>query len=394
MSIFAPVYRPSKHQQTFLLRQQKLANKKRKRDQDSGDEDGFRTPSRQRPDGDVVPRTPASAFHPVNKTDPYHVAGHPRELPLPPPPFPHAAVRDVSEPKRPIEEELAKLNPPLYVQPAADDKSTSLKRRHLDNLTTILHTCMLKGDWQRAYRAWSLIIRTEIAGRGVDVRRNGRWGIGAELLMRRKDASRGEVTDLANDDIAQSEFSLEGFKLARDYYERLILQYPHTARSSSGFNATAIYPALFNIWIYEVQDRSKRARKAFHSDTPDQNQDKDDGPASHQSFDTEQSNELQRIRLTELEQAEQIAQRMDELFQTPPYDKDTELRRLRGMVALWVADLCDEMVRLFENRDEVNDLDGPLEVDFHQETISRHRERAEEERRVAERSFEKAGGRD
>ena len=102
MPVFAPVYRPTKHQQTFLSRQQKLENKpskKRKRGADpasSDDED-------VEPNNDdeaasrassPSPEPPRIALHPVNKTDPYHIAGHSREEPLPLPPFPHAALKE------------------------------------------------------------------------------------------------------------------------------------------------------------------------------------------------------------------------------------------------------------------------------------------------------------
>ena len=353
-----------------------------------------RTPTKLSPGLDPTPRTASTAFHAVNKTDPYYVAGHPREKDLQPPPFPHAAVKESKGPKLSIDEELAALNPPLYV-PAnkPEDKSTSLKRRHTDNLTTILHRCKLNGDWQRASRAWSLLIRTEIAGRGIDVRRNGRWSIGAELLMKlrkKPDKKPGRGSPIANEDVGSShddadskpdehqQFSEDGFKLAREYYERLILQYPHTPRTQQTFNATVIYPALFNIWIYEVQDRSKRARRTLASSASISEDDETDS-WDLERLDVNKNSRLGDFRREELAQALPIAQRMDDLLLSPPYDTTITLLQLRGMLALWISDLHSSIAEtLTESPDEeeLSSMQRPLPSERHLEQGTQEREKA------------------
>ena len=381
MPTFAPPYNPPTHQQSFLPRHHKAQIRKRKRDQDSSDDEAA-TPAQPSPSPEPTPRTAASSFHPVNKTDPYYIAGHPREHALPPPPFPHAAVKEANPPKIPIEEELASLNPPLYVPPkAVEDKSTSLKRRHLDNITAILHKCMLKGDWKRAHRAWSLVIRTEVNGRGIDVRRHGRWGIGAELLMRQAGRPHLDQQSDEQDDIdAENSFTDEGFKLARSYYERLILQYPHTQHTQHHLNATAIYPALFNIWIYSVQDRAKRARKALNTHRADS-----EGNVS--SVGSEKRPQLRQIETEELEEAIAIAARMDELVLSPPYDTDTTLVELRGMVALWLADLHTETSgAASKDTSQMSDLSADFSDNV---TLSSHKHKANDERRKARDLFSK-----
>ena len=359
MSIFDPLYRPARGQHTFLARKQQTG-RKRKRD------DGEAHSSEDESDADVksssgvTPRTSSTAFnHPVNRTDPYHVAGHSRQDPLPPPPFPHAPLRERAEPRESVEEELAALNPPLYVPKAApDDQSSSLKRRHVDNLTTLLHTCMLRGDWQRASRAWGLLLRTEIGGHGPDLRQQGRWGIGGELLIRRKaDAPSSQLPDEGKHaGGAPTEFSDEGFRVARDYYERLILQYPHTPRTQHYVNALAFYPALFNIWVYEVQDRAKRRRRNAEAERPASSSSSmhsgTSGVTSPIARETEKS-----VRGQELAEALPIAQRMDELLVSPPYDSSAALLQLRGMVGLWVADLYAGTARSSLVEDEDSELD-------------------------------------
>ena len=398
MPIFAPVYKPSKHQQSYLARQQKLQSKKRKRGDETSDEE--QTSGEQSSEPDPTPRTATTAFHPVNKRDPYYVAGHPREESLPPSPFPHAAVKEPSRAKHSVEEELANLNPPLYVPVTKlEDKSTSLKRRHLDNLTAVLHTCMLRGDWERASRAWNLLIRTEIAGRGIDIRRNGLWGIGAEVLMRqgieqrREDRHRSPDThdeeqhssiDDEASNIEPLQFSDDGFKLAQEYYERLILQYPHTAYTQHFINATAFYPALFNIWIYEVQDRAKRARRKASKGNSSSSRSGDDS-SSQLSFNEDQNLHIRQIRSQELEQALPIAQRMDDLLSSPPYDTVSSLLQLRGMVALWISDLHDKLaeflIKYAEGGDDLatrHSIQERLEVDRHRAEAQEARQRATE----------------
>jgi len=295
--MFAPVYRPSDGQQTHLvLKQERDRKRKRERYDDHPESSDSNESSQQI---DVEESELDIRTHSVSTTDPYHVAGYPREVDLPPAPFPHAAINPQARvDKETVEEQLATLNPPLYTpKTSPDDPSASLTRQHVENLTTILHTCMLKEDWQRATRAWGLLLRTEVAGRGIDVRWHGRWGIGAELLMQ------------------SSINAQDGFKLAREYYDRLILQYPHTPRSQ-GTTALIFYPALFNIWIYEVQHRYQRISE------------------NH----VDHISELM-LRRQELEDALPISQRMDELLLSPPYDTSVELLKLRAMVGLWVSDL-------------------------------------------------------
>ena len=400
MPIFAPAYRPTKHQQTFLARQQKLESRKRNRGDDSSDDEQALTHVSPEPDPTPVPA--ATSFHPVNKTDPYHIARHPREEPPPFSPFPHAAVKESGTAKLPIDQELAELNPPLYVPPSTpEDKSTSLRRRHLDNLTTILHRCMLKGDWQRASRTWALLIRTEIAGRGIDVRRNGRWGIGAEMLMRRG-AQRNQDDNFGspeNEDcgeaanVEQPQFSDEGYKLAREYYERLILQYPHAPYSQRSLDAATIYPALFNIWIYEVQDRSKRARWMLDSSVSTSDDFGGNSPSGN-AFIAEQNSRLERIRSKELEQALPIAQRMDELLISPPYDTSPVLLQLRGMVAVWISDLHNELAELIPDRLEPSDVPKQNAVGEYEarREVERHHVNADDGRQKARLLFAKLEG--
>jgi hypothetical protein len=371
MAIFEPVYRPSRQQQPFLLRQHRKGSKKRKRDDDSDEDDADQTRQGSQPSS-PEPRPQELFHHPIDRKDPYFIAGISREDILPPPPFPHAAAKESRKPKQSIEEQLATLNPPLCIPSStrAEDTSSSFKRRHLDNLTTILHTSMQKGDWTRAARAWSIIVRTEVNGLPIDIRRHGRWGIGAELLMRQN--------------VGVEMFSDEGFRLAKDFYERLILQYPHTAHSQHGFNATVVYPALFNIWIYEVQDRSKRLRHKLRQSAAQSDVDSDEDTS-----DLIDETEHRKIRIKELDEALPIAQRLDELLLAPPYDTDTRLLEIRGMVALWITDL-----RLDAAKSPPNNVDNSFESEISTMIAEDHSTAAQNSRQKAHDIFTKLQRRD
>jgi hypothetical protein len=397
MSTFAPVYRPTKGQQTFLTREHKREAKKRKREEESESSAAEQSSSDS---DDAKPYSVVASAPSVNKTDPYHVAGLSREHPLPRYPFPHAPIKSADVPRHSSQEELAAVNPPLYIPKVeVDDQSTSLKRRHLDNITAILHRCMLKGDWERASRAWGLLARTEIGGLGIDVRQHGRWGIGAEILMRREkekvpqtstaarraseaDTSsiQDEPTDTSTNQSAHR-FADEGFKLAREYYERLVLQYPHTPHTQLTVNAKVFYPALFNIWVYEVQARyqhlrhqASRARRSSSHSIASDDADEHAGTASRD------------LASREIADATPIAERLDELLLSPPYDVSEPLLRLRGMMGLWLSDLYRSLARVHRKK---SDAFSSSPVRDHRNeyadrvTTAQNREKASAERRRA-----------
>ena len=266
---------------------------------------------------------------------------------------------------------------------------------------------MLRGDWQRASRAWGLLMRTEIAGRGIDVRQHGRWGIGAEILIQRErngpvpravfhhgDDDAQSVRSDAAPSPAQAEpaWCDEGFKLAREYYERLILQYPHTPRTRDALNATTFYPALFSTWVYGVQARYKSLRKQAlerRPSTSDSNVSDDTNEHNNHKSQTD----VKPITRAELEDAIPIVQRMDELLLSPPYDTSLPLLHLRGMVGLWLADLYLTQTPDRKSRasDESITSSPEARLSNHADRLAaaRSRENSNDERAKAQRFLEK-----
>lgn len=396
MSSFAPVYRPSTTQQSFLAREQKRERKRKRNALDDADEHDDLSDSER---DESAPRV----LHPVNKTDPYYVAGHPRDKPLPGGNFPHAAVKSSRDPQLPAEEELARLNPPIYVPKIAQtDHASSLRARHLDNLTAVLHNCMLKGDWERASRAWGLILRTEIAGRGVDIRQNGRWTVGAEILMRRDQvserihgrrltaSSNDELGEIAADTISVPVIKDESFKKARDYYDRLIVQHPHLQRTHHSIvSALSIYPARFSLWIYQVQDKSKRERRRIQASSDSAERDLNASPGSERSDRSDRIDQrrmLNEAKRQEHKDAMEIARQLDELLVSPPYDSSHEMLYIRGMVALWLCDLQMELLGLpHENFMSGTSDDGEGDTSLEQVTSTQ----PQTQRRRASKIFRK-----
>jgi hypothetical protein len=269
---------------------------------------------------------------------------------VPAPPFPHAPP---GEP-RPrftsarVHQELAGLSPPVRAQFASSKDepvgpkavSPALRTTHLGVLSTVMHRCLLEGDYQRAARAWGMVLRTQAHGTPIEPRYNGLWGLGAELLLRRKpeasSVGQGEHGRPLGDEHLYAE---EGFQLAKDYYERLILQYPVRNFQPHAIDATTFYPPLFSVWIMQVLERSRHARRQLKhaprsaSDT-----------SMSMDADTTMTSEARRtleaeIQHEELAGAREICRRLEELVQSPPYDRNPQLLVLRGHVGLWVSDL-------------------------------------------------------
>ncbi|KAF2092180.1 hypothetical protein K490DRAFT_10441, partial [Saccharata proteae CBS 121410] len=323
--------------QSLRAAQQRPPKRKRDADEDSpSEEDRASSPSR----GAVLATLTAADAHQ------YRVAGHLVGDEIPSAPFPHRSISSSRVPAHSsdIQKELASLQPALYapgisangrLPHTASQASTSLRQRHLGALTTTLHVCLLRGDYQRAGRAWGMILRTRNDGRPIDVRRGGRWGITAELLLHKQthlgsshisrqspapsdQSSSSNIVEFGRTGgIDDNKFTVEGFEAAREYYNRLILQHPYHKSHPNAINAVTFHPVMFSLWIFEVCENSKRARENT----------------------ARRAAGGKAIQEHELERAKEIAARLDEMLITPPFDREPNLLRIMGMVALWISDL-------------------------------------------------------
>ena len=284
----------------------------------------------------------------------YKVAGQPYGEKLPGHNFPHEALRttmdDSSDASNDDRDAFGAFAPAAHsrscsLRDAGTAAShTGLRRQHLAVLTAILYRCILEGDYVRAGRAWGMLLRADLDGHSVDLRTDGIWGLGAEILMFRDSQLASGQTQPLNDhrkhSIDESDstkltaghkmaslFSRDGFLKAKDYYERLILQYPFRKAASNTVSALDFCPAMFGLWIYSVQEQGRATYKIM-------------GEANGVEYHQERDEKIHAsIRKQSLEQISEINARLDELLASPPYSDDAKLWRLLGMVAVWEADL-------------------------------------------------------
>lgn len=253
------------------------------------------------------------------------------------------------------------------------ERGPRLRLQHLSVLTTILQRCLLEGDITRAGRAWAMLIRAQIGGRGVDLRGSGYWGIGAELLVRslerRRNYSYDEESEGEEEEVGTKRWgSKEGLEKAKDYYERLILQHPYKRQFDGSVSALDFWPAMVGCEIYGIQfERNEGSRRIAREEEEDEGAERSESQSeeSEQGVDEEEDGievgfaadkrrktrrirrrterrwiESDEVRNTALTAAERIAARLDNLMTTPPYSDSHNLLRLRGMIALYIGDLC------------------------------------------------------
>ncbi|CAI7644375.1 unnamed protein product [Penicillium bialowiezense] len=300
-----------------------------------------------------------------NEAHQYRIAGHPFHQELPEGKFPHGPPRDEAKRETTASrqlEALADLSPPIYPPQTGEQTNTLLQ--HLGVLTAILHRCMLEGDYVRAGRAWGLILRENTRGSPMDVRNEARWGIGAEILLRR--GQKKPSTSLAGSSLQGGAsrttpgFSSAGFAQAKEYYERLILNHPFTKSSPHSISSLHFYPAMFGLWVYVTQERSNLDREDIATRLEeDSDEFSDDGSEYDPERQREQRSRraISAIRAEELQQARQISIRMDQILGSPPYSDSAELLELRGMISLWIGDLVVSSIALPMELDEDYDDD-------------------------------------
>lgn len=358
MHYFAPQLR-AEQQSTRSLRATQYRKKRKTSHDHEQDEDEHSSSSRS--DVDVKSRSvPSNSYpHPSfasSELAQLRLAGllPEEEYRVPPSPFPHAPA-SLSKPylgTTKIQKELAE--PPLRLftvnsatsrgdHGSSQTEAHKLRRTHLNVLSTVMHRCLLQGDYDRAGRAWGMILRTQATGgHAVDMRNHGRWGIGAEILLRRSPQVASTSTQNQQDgasNIDPAIFSEEGFELAREYYERLIVQYPTRKQAPHTIDQRSFYPAMFSLWIQEVCEKSRRARRR-HENEAQQSRSRSRSIDSSDGKDVDHARSHEdAIRVEELARAMEIAERLDDLVKSPPFDKLASLLQLRGNTALWISDL-------------------------------------------------------
>ncbi|MCJ1409696.1 hypothetical protein MMC19_003778 [Ptychographa xylographoides] len=255
-----------------------------------------------------------------------------------------------------LTEELTSLKPPLTLalgrkRPTGlEGLQTGLKQRHLAALTTVMHKCLIQGDFLRAGRAWGMLLRAEVKGRRIDVRANGLWGLGAEVLLQSAAQEKTPQRDRLEQDTAlnckemyrkigmstgPAYFSKQRFEDARAYYERLIVQFPWRQWLPDSINAINFYLAMFGLWINKVQEEHTAALgevALISKDMSDERESPDTDPEAD-------SIRREYLRQSILRSATEVADRLDDLLSSFPFSDNVGLCTLRGMLDLWIGDL-------------------------------------------------------
>ncbi|KAI4180484.1 MAG: hypothetical protein LQ346_006983 [Caloplaca aetnensis] len=230
--------------------------------------------------------------------------------------------------------------------------AAGLRQQHYSVLTSLLHRCILEKDYRRAGRAWGMLLRTEVNGHPPDIRAHERWGIGAEILLHgpiSPAVTEATQSSIQGDSIPRhvTPAILEGLAKAKDYYERLILQFPYQKTTPDATSSLTFYPVMFGIWIYSIQLRYRTAIQEAA-----QNQKSGDGEDSSDEANSDdkssapgvakyQSDPEVALRETTVHDANEIAERLSELLISPPYSDHAGLWKIKGMLLLWVSHLLD-----------------------------------------------------
>ncbi|KAA8650595.1 uncharacterized protein ATNIH1004_003282 [Aspergillus tanneri] len=340
-------------QQPISVRVARYERKKRKKDLDDwGDGENDTEGETTDAASEGVPPGPSLTLSP-DEAHQYRVAGLSFDEELPGGNFPHAPANEGPSTRQGRDEtlkELSLMSLPMYPPQSAAHQG-NIRVQHFAVLSSILHRCLLKRDYIRAGRAWGLILREEYRGIPLDVRTEGRWGIGAEILLRRdrqiSDIASGAARDdeeIQRKDPSKIYFTRRGLEDAKQYYERLIIQHPFRKSAPDALSSLHFYPAMFGLWVYVTHEESRVSRQNIwnrHDEPSEASEDEDDASDFEGPHGSRKRTQvlIAEARKIELDEAQKIAARMDEILMSPPYSDSPDLLELRGMVSLWIGDL-------------------------------------------------------
>ncbi len=371
---FSPAFKPSLLLSTLTSSSRK-SSKKRRRDHepsdeegDDGDDEGSEADSAgngSTPPSNVIIATPLAApgvenshgvnvlhSQSVNRTDlqGLHTSKVSRS-------FPHRITETAPSLIRgQISGELATLNPPLNVAAGgllaatADNMSGSmgLRQHHINTITAVLHKCLSECDYIRAGRAWAMFIRAEQHGQSMNLRTHDRWGVGAEILMQHEVQTMQKPLDdrifKTSNPPSNLRVKPESIEKVKEYYERVLLQYPYRKAFPNATGALNFSVAMFSLWVYAVKERSSMALIAVSSsnEITDETGAQANGNVQRSSASHIESDRYQRreqVKRDAFRDAHEIATQLNGLLASPPCSDNAKLWKLYGEISLWIADL-------------------------------------------------------
>ncbi|KAI9671110.1 MAG: hypothetical protein M1831_005196 [Alyxoria varia] len=252
-------------------------------------------------------------------------------------------------PHRPLPAQRA-FSPPQR----AVTQPRSFKNQHHLALTEILHRSLREADFKRADRAFTLLLRLEHRGDTLDIRKDDNWRIAIEILLHREDGQQGAYAEgtggpgklAGGPDRSHRPFSRRAFADSKEFYQRLVLQYPYQRAHPKAISALTFYPAFFTLWIYQIQSQYHTAR----SDSTDMDMEHLSSPVSPRSRSplSEDTKALESGGRDPcgraIKDADEVRNRLADVLLMPPYDNDAQLLDLHAMVCTWIADLREEHI--------------------------------------------------
>lgn len=281
--------------------------------------------------------------------------------------------------------------------------------KQLGLLTHVILRALEEGDIARAKRAFGLVRRSEVRGKPVDLRRNGLWSLGAEILMRDGEDAQQQQQQQQEGEVPQAQQQQQqrrrrrwgadaNMPQLRAYLEGLVRQYPYNRLHPRSISDIDFYPVLFGCEFYNTWAEHRLALERLEQDseawsdydlddiipveayTDDYLENEYNNPSELHALPQQQQEQQLTGRERRLRQAKaevglraqetmlDVANRMDALMENAPYKTNVEMLRLRGMVALYVGDLSmappprtdDEEDEGSRIRDEERDRAGRL----------------------------------
>ncbi|KAJ6262343.1 hypothetical protein Dda_3150 [Drechslerella dactyloides] len=192
----------------------------------------------------------------------------------------------------------------------------SLQAKHIDHVNTILHVCLLRRDWERAKRAFRLLLLSDPERDTKNLRLKRIWKLGVEILSWEVDHS---VTE-GDASSGSSDFVKRDYTKVFEYINRLIIMYPHYRHYTvgKGVNATTMMPILLHFEVLTLQERLMAALIK--------------GPDS--------LGEIAGV----VSGIVAATDRLKTLQETPPWIDMADLWRLRGQLHIWAADLSSSLL--------------------------------------------------
>ena len=354
-SLFAAAHQASVSRSKYIDTSQQPPQK-RKRESDSSGRDGTDSDATDDSLSNARKDIRSASIKPNASNSPSS-SSEPEGIEIPGGDFPHAypkcdPVTKLLD-KNQLTEELAGLNLDPNAQLSGTrggslKQQSTLRQQHVTNVVTILHRCLLEGDYVRASRTWGILLRVEQKRDPQFLCSNGRWGIGAEILLRQnpqaeEDAAKDPCTDSDSETgrretvdlpVFAAAHSEEVFEKVRKYFDTLCVLYPHRKRSTNPINEHIFKYAMFGLWIHFVQEHAAVIKNGGQSRTSQLESEIE----SHLE-DGHIEEQLRKSQTYLLEQARKILSELELLVTKAEFTDDKPLCKLKDMAKEWVEDL-------------------------------------------------------